>query len=204
MFYSAVFRAGEYTPNADRWQRQFQDFLGASYGLPDPYRGALCFIEDYPGKSYSDIESDKRNARSKGNEVIATRWAPDSTSVPGDVETMPLPDFHVTVPSGDRTVRVCVRDHECEDGDGVRIAVNGRAVFSGEIVNAWACQSVSVSEGRNGIELYAINGTGRKGNCSYADSNTGQIRVGGLNVDTQSWKHPGGAGSRASIVVTVR
>ena len=194
VLYSAVFRAGDYTPNVDRWKRQFRDFLRANYRLSDAYRGALCFVDDHPGESYSELESDKRNARSRRNEVIVTRWAPDAASVPSDVETIPLPDFQMTVPSGDRTVQVCVRDHECEDGDRVRVSVNGCAVFSGEIVNAWACRSVPVSEGRNSIELYAINGTGRKGSCSYADENTGQIRVERLDVVTQVWKHRGGAG----------
>ena len=198
-------RADEYTPNADRWGRRFRDFPRAIYRLFEPNRGVLCFVEDYPGKAYSDLESDKREAWFRDNEVIETRWAPGAASASGDsAATMPLRDFHVAVASGERTVRVCVRDHECEDGDRVRVAVNGSAVFSGEIVNAWACRSVPVSEGRNSIELYAVNGAGRKGNCSYADSNTGQIRVEGLSIETQGWKHRGGAGSSASLMVTVR
>ena len=205
VFYSNLFRAGDYTPNADRWGRQFRDFLRASYQLFDPYQDALCFVEDHPGQSHSDLESSKRAARSTDTEVIETRWDPGGASAADDsAATTPLRDFHVAVASGERTVRVCVRDHECEDGDRVRVAVNGSAVFNGEIVNAWACRSVPVREGRNSIELYAVNGSGRKGNCSYADSNTGQIRVEGLSVETQGWKHRGGAGSHASLMVTVR
>ena len=134
-FYSNVFRAGEYSPNVDRLERQFRDFLRANYQVFDPYRNALCLLED---------------------------------------------------------------------GDRVRVSVNASAVFSREIVNAWASRSVPVSEGRNSIELYAINGSGRKGNRSYADENTGQIRVEGLSVDSQGWEHRGGAGSSFSLVVTVR
>ena len=204
VFYSDVFRDGEYSPNVDRWERQFREFLRANYRLFSPYRDAFCFVEDHPGESYSDLESVKRDARLKGNEVIETRWAPGPSSLSGEPTATPLRDIHVAVASGDRTVSVCVRDHECEDGDRVRVSVNGSAVFTGEIAKAWSCRSVRVRAGRNGIELYAINGTGRKGSCSYADENTGQIRVEGLDVDTQEWKHRGGAGSSAAIVVTVR
>ena len=34
-----------------------------------------------------------------------------------------------------------------------------------------------VSQGRNTVEIFAINGTGFKGNCSHSDANTGAIRV---------------------------
>ena len=60
------------------------------------------------------------------------------------------------------------------------------------------------ARGRNEIELYAINGTGRKGNCSYADENTGELRVEGENAESQLWRHRGGAGSSAAIIVDVQ
>ena len=99
---------------------------------------------------------------------------------------------------------MCVRDHECEDGDRVRVSVNGSRVFSGEIDNDWVCEDVRVRQGNNRVDLYAFNGSGRKGNCSYADVNTGEIRVEGVNKEVQSWRHRGGAGSSASIIVKVR
>ncbi len=129
--------------------------------------------------------------------IVETRWAPDTFSA------QPLLDFHITLSSGQREVRVCVRDHECEDGDRVRVSVNGQRVHSGEIDNDWDCEDVPVHEGRNRVELFAVNGTGRKGNCSYADVNTGEIRVEGKNTETQSWRHRGGAGSSASIIVDI-
>ena len=64
-----------------------------------------------------------------------------------------------------------MRDHECEDGDEVRVSVNGGRVFSGEIDNDWDCGDVPVREGNNRTELFAVNGSGHKGNCSYADVN---------------------------------
>ena len=49
--------------------------------------------------------------------------------------------------------------------------------------------------------LHAINGPGRRGNCSYADVNTGELRVEGKNMETQSWRHRGGP--NATIIVEV-
>ena len=39
------------------------------------------------------------------------------------------------------SLEICVRDHECEDGDEIRVDVEGRTIFSGEIVNEWAAGS---------------------------------------------------------------
>ena len=51
------------------------------------------------------------------------------------------------------------------------------------------------------VELTALNGTGYKGDCSYRDENTGEIRVTGENTETQVWRHRGGAGSKARLIV---
>ena len=124
---------------------------------------------------------------------------------PGGGTDDPIDNFNISIPSScPTTVRVCVRDHACEDGDQVRVTVNGGVVFSGEISNAWQCRDVPVSQGLNTVEMFAINGTGFKGSCSHRDANTGQIRItGGENVQTQSWEHRGGAGSRANLDVSV-
>ena len=118
-------------------------------------------------------------------------------------EAQPLSDFQVTVPAGQREVELCVRDHECEDGDRISVTVNGVQVFSGELYNSWSCQPVPVEPGANPISMFAINGTGFKGACGHADANTGEIRVTGTTSATQSWRHRGGAGSSARIVVQV-
>ena len=119
--------------------------------------------------------------------------------------TQPIRDVNVTIPSScSREVEVCVRDNECEDGDQVRVSVNSSVVFSGEIVNEWQCRTVPVRTGSNSIEFFAINGTGFKGNCSYRDENTGELRVrGGSSSRNQSWTHLGGTGSSARLNVTV-
>ena len=117
----------------------------------------------------------------------------------------PLADFRIAIPASPYDVEVCIRDHECEDGDRVRVSVNGIELMSEEIVNAWMCRTVPLGEGRHDIELFAVNGTGFKGeDCSHADANTGEIRVTGEDTQTQSWRHRGGAGSSAGIEVTVR
>lgn len=99
----------------------------------------------------------------------------------------------------------CVRDHECEDGDRVRVSINGIELLDEEIVNAWSCRTLTLREGRHYVELFAVNGTGYKGeDCNHADMNTGEIRVTGEDAQTQSWRHRGGAGSGASLEVVVR
>ena len=104
------------------------------------------------------------------------------------------------------SLKICVRDHECEDGDKIRVDVDDRSIFSGEIDNDWDCYTLDVWAGQSyAVELTALNGTGYKGDCSYADSNTGEIRVTGENTETQVWRHRGGTGSKARIIVeTVR
>ncbi len=119
-------------------------------------------------------------------------------------QSQALSDFQVTVPAGQRDVELCVRDHECEDGDRISVSVNGAQVFSGELYNSWSCHTVPVKPGSNPISMFAINGTGFKGACSHADGNTGEMRVTGTNSATQSWRHRGGAGSSAQITVQVQ
>ena len=176
-------------------ENEFHDWLEES-GKDPSAADAWCYFGDTYRAAERDADRRMRSDR-RSYHVVSTRWAPDSFTA------QPLRDFHIEVSSGRREVRVCVRDHECEDGDKVRISVNGARVLSGEIDNDWDCKDVRVSEGRNRVELYAVNGSGNKGNCSYANVNTGELRVEGKNMETQSWRHRGGAGSSASIVVEV-
>ena len=135
-----------------------------------------------------------------------------TTSSPGDD---PIEDFDISVCSSQHEVRVCVRDYACEDGDRVRVSVNAREVFSGELFNQADCFNVPVNEGPNTIELFALNNTGAKcgnscpaacepGNLAqFAEVNSGEITVTGGNTQSQRWQHAGGRGSRARINVTV-
>ena len=116
-------------------------------------------------------------------------------------------DFPMKIRGTTGSLKICVRDHECEDGDKIRVNVNGRSIFSGEIDNDWDCYTLDVWAGQSyTVELTALNGTGYKGDhCSHRDENTGEIRVTGENTETQVWRHRGGAGSKARIIVeTVR
>jgi len=114
-----------------------------------------------------------------------------------------LENFPVQIEGETGTIDICVRDHECEDGDAISVDVEGRNVFSGELVNEAMCSALEVEAGRDYvIELTALNGTGFKGACNFADANTGEILVRGLTTETQVWRHREGAGSQARIVVT--
>ncbi len=113
-----------------------------------------------------------------------------------------IQDFPMKINGTTGTLKICVRDHECEDGDKISVEVNGSVIFSGEIDNDWDCYTLNVWSGESyAVELTALNGTGYKGDCSYRDENTGEIRVTGENTETQVWRHRGGAGSKARIIV---
>ena len=119
----------------------------------------------------------------------------------------PIRDFNITMTESNRTAKICVRDHECEDGDVVEVSVNGTAILKAELCHRASCVDVTLNPGRNSIKLLALNGTGHKGNCSCQDANTGEISVRPLDsrdYQKQSWKHCGGAGSSANINVTIR
>ena len=203
VFFSAVF-LGNWSKNYRylKWEYEYSQYISEKHDVFELGGNAVCLKDDHSGETFSDLNGSVRSYRSRDYEVILTRWAPEE--VTQNFTRRPLSDFNITVSSSPSDIKICVRDHECEDGDQVRISVNGQTLFSSEIMNDWYCQSTRISEGHNRIELYAINGSGRKGNCSYTDVNTGEIRVLGLNTETQTWEHRGEAGSSASIFVTVR
>ena len=99
------------------------------------------------------------------------------------------------------TIEVSVRDHECEDGDRVSVRLertdSWEGIFDGEIFNHWQTRYFSATVGYHyTILAFAVNGTGFKGNCSYADSNTGEMFVGYNDLGEYArWRAPGGDGS---------
>ena len=198
-FYTAVF-LGDYSFTLG-YENAFRDFLEDQYGRDfDFILDEYCFFEGTPQAASRRLDSSiDLDRQIYGRGLIETRWAPD------DFSNTDIQDFNLRISGDSADLQICVRDHECEDGDRIRVTVDGRMVFSGEIDNDWSCSAIDVRAGqRYSVELQAINGTGRKGNCSYADVNTGEIRVEGENVETQSWRHRGGAGSSAEIIVTAR
>ena len=205
VYYSGVF-AGDYGSTLG-YENDFYDYL-ESRGFEPAITKSYCFFQPTLPEAEREMITKIADDRRNGYTVVQTEWRPaGSAGAASGAEPFtpqPLRDFQISVPSTPYDVQVCVRDHECEDGDRVRVSVNGIELMSGEIVNAWMCRSVTLREGRHDIELFAINGTGYKGDdCSHADANTGEIWVMGEDSQTQSWRHRGGAGSSASIEVTV-
>ena len=50
-----------------------------------------------------------------------------------------IQDFSMKIKGARENLEICVRDHDCEDGDKIRVDVDGRTIFSGEIDNKWDC-----------------------------------------------------------------
>ena len=193
-FYSAVF-LGDYSFTTG-YENDFLDHIKETYPGASVIE-SYCFFESDSRAAQRELE---RHARSTDiYEVVMTGWAPDNFA------NQPLQDFNMTISGDSAELEICVRDHECEDGDKVRVTAAGSRIFSGEIDNDWDCDEIRVSAGRDyAVELYAINGTGHKGACGHQDVNTGEIRVRGENTQTQSWRHRGGAGSSARIIVRAK
>ena len=199
-YYTAIFQ-GYYTFKAE-YNAGFKDYLEESQEGADNvlWSDGLCFVEDTRAAAQRELKRRKSSNERLNIKVVQTNWAPDTDTF----TSKPLEDFNITVSKDDRSVEVCVRDHECADGDKVRVTVNSRRIFSGEIDHGWDCAKVRVTKGRNRIKMYAVNGTGYKGNCNHENVNTGEIRVRARNSETQSWRHRGGAGSSADIIVETR
>ena len=134
---------------------------------------------------------------------------------PDDFDAVPLDDFNVTIPSScSQQVELCVHDWACEDGDEVRVSVNGAQVLQTELFKAPRCVSVPVREGVNTISLFAINDSGYKcgngcplsctpGNpANFSKVNSGEITITG-DQRKQRWEHRGGTGSTANLNVTI-
>ena len=82
----------------------------------------------------------------------------------GATSEQDIQDFSMKIRGSTGTLKICVRDHECEDGNRIRGEVNGRSIFSGEIDNDWDCYTLDVWAGESyAVELTALNGTGYKG-----------------------------------------
>ncbi len=166
---------------------------------PNYYNKLLLFCLSTGYKGSLPMEDDDRGRRTPRD---SANWSENQPFRP-----KPLQDFHVTAPASYTTARVCIRDHECEDGDAVALKINGRTIIRSEITNQAQCRDIELNPGRNAIQLLALNGTGHKGRCSYADSNTGEISVrplAGTAFQSQTWQHRGGRGSSANIVVHIR
>lgn len=108
-------------------------------------------------------------------------------------------------------LEICIRDHECEDGDILRVTLNQYHVMNQELTGQRFCKRVAVVQGLNRVDILAVNGTGFKGRCNHQDVNTGEIRISPYDSSgrpkigqTQQWKLRGGAGSVSIIQVNVQ
>ena len=192
-------RSGKPVKNAEVTARG-KDYVGSSKATTDA--DGRFEIEARPeselelfAAAAGPVYSDARTMRTKGVDLSLSKCL----VVTGN---QGIRDFPMKIKGATGSIKVCVRDHECEDGDKISVDFEGRTIFSGEIDNDWVCETLTVRGGESyAVELTALNGTGYKGDCSYADGNTGEIRVTGENTETQVWRHRGGAGSKARIVV---
>lgn len=204
VYYTGVF-SGDYGSTLG-YENDFYDYL-ESVGFEPDITESYCFFEPTIPEARQALLRDVEDATRDGYTVVQTDWRPEGSAAPANESFSPQPlrDFRIPVPASPYDVQVCVRDHECEDGDRVRVSINGIVLLDEEIVNAWSCRTLTLREGRHYIELFAVNGTGFKGeDCNHADMNTGEIRVTGQDAQTQSWRHRGGAGSGAGLEVAVR
>ena len=204
IYYSGVFY-GDFGSTLG-YENDFYDYLESRGFRPDITESYCYFGPTLPDAEQALLR-DIEDARRDGYTVLQTGWRPvgPAASVDEPFSPQPLRDFRISVPENPYDVQVCVRDHECEDGDRVRVSINGIELLDEEIVNAWSCRTLTLREGRHDIDLFAVNGTGFKGeDCNHADMNTGEIRVTGEDAQTQSWRHRGGAGSGASLEVVVQ
>ena len=133
VFFTDVFR-GDYG-----WTVGYEnDFLGhiESQGVDiGAYSGSFCFFEPTRTAAEGARSRDMDEYRSGGYTVVRTGWAPDGSlgAAAGSESFTPQPlrDFRISIPTSPYDVEVCVRDHECEDGDRVRVSVNGIELMSG-------------------------------------------------------------------------
>ena len=165
-YFTGVFSAGNDSTHG--CIGEFYDYLNGQ-GLDADRQAWTCSVEPTRAEAEQALLRFIGNTERRGTAVVRTGWRPGA--VVADAESFarrPLEDFRIAVPASPYDVEVCIRDHECEDGDRVRVLVNGIELMSGEIGNAWMCRTVPLGEGRHDIELFAINGTGFKGeDCSH-------------------------------------
>ncbi len=115
----------------------------------------------------------------------------------GGTNIVTIDDIHVSVPSDNRMIEICVYDHgRVEDNDRIRLSVNGVIVHDGALFFQARCFDVAVNEGANELVVLALNeGT--------SPPNTAAIRVRGINEVTETWALNANTGSRSQIIVTI-
>ena len=112
--------------------------------------------------------------------------------------------LNINTPKNELEVRICVRDHACEDGDIIQLSINNNEVFKGEIYRQSSCVIVPVHSGENDLRLQAINGTGGKNISCTEQINTGQVIIQSINWESAKWRLSPGESSYAKVRIRQR
>ena len=168
------------TSNCPRWELAGRHKLGFGGGIDWDFAGGF-------------IASNRNFARTPI----------DSSFLNIEQEPCTIADWDISVASASSNVDVCVRDHACEDGDQIRVSIDGQVIHNGEIFNTPSCYKYPVIAGRTyNMEIYNINQDG--GKCSGSNSvNTGEVTIRGLNLRRRQWDHPARTISRITFQASV-
>ena len=218
--YTGVF-AGDFYGSREELLNTFHEYLEGNDWESRRYSHGRCSFEDTREKAEDRLLADANEKEGLGWRVVYTKWTPGGgESDASELAEQPIRDFTVSIGGTEpyteqgafgtswtvdpNVLSICVRDHECEDGDKVAVTVSGNVLLAVEIAADWQCEDVRLGPGTHAIELRAVNGTGFKGECSHADVNTGEIMVASDREDSvQRWRHRGGTGSSARLKVTL-
>ena len=143
-----------------------------------------------------------RGRDDNGNTVLAA--SPVLTV--GDLGQLANWGTYATAAAGDGPqLQICVRDYSAEDGDILRLSVNGVVVIERELFFAEFCQPITFREGQNTITATALNdGTN--------PPNSGEVTVSAINAAgerissttrIQKYGLPAGTSSSSSIIVNI-
>ena len=114
------------------------------------------------------------------NEQISS-WIVTLTQPPLDARPI-----EVVMSKYNPVIDLCIYDYGCDDGDRIKVTLNGGDVFRGELYAERQCLTdLDVRLGGNSIVLTALNGSGGKGGCPN-EVNTGAVLV--ASVDENSWQ----------------
>jgi len=142
----------------------------------------------------------------------ATAYSPTSTVTPRVLNyerpkvTKHLEDFLIRAddPVLGSEIFVDVWDHDCEDGDEIRVSLVGVGFEDFQLTKTKQTRRLGyVSPGRDAVvEITALNGTGYLGSCNHANVNTGAIVVrDNDNSVRRNWQMEAQAGTRSRIVI---
>ena len=199
------------------WSSTWVDAFGTNgrlflcYGM---YAAAGTLKWRFQVRSFSDEDISYKFLAERTSSVTCARDGANDGGTLGTGTGGDIGPFNIYVDGStgaQATIAIGIRDHACEDGDIVSVYIGDgygdRAVFTDtEIVNAWQEKYVTVRAGYYyQVRAVAINGSGNKGACSYADVNTGEMRVkSSQSSQVSTWRAPGGSEQAGILNVLAR